>query len=63
MLPNLSLRAEAMLIAFSRISVAFYVGGEGGVAYLQSSEHRAAFDVQFFIVATLRPKDVYSGVG
>lgn len=64
MLPNVSLRAEAMLIAFSGIGVAFYIGGQGGVAYLNRAEKIAqALGVQFPVVATWRPKDVYGGVG
>jgi hypothetical protein len=64
MLPNVSLRAEAMLIAFSGIGVTFYVAGEGGVAYLTRADKIAqALGVQFPVVATWRPKDVYGGIG
>jgi hypothetical protein len=64
MLPNVSLRAEAMLIAFCGITAIFYVGSAGGVAYLTRAERIAqALGMQFPIVATWRPKDVYNGVG
>jgi len=64
MLPNVSLRAEAMLIAFSGIGITFYVGGMGGTEYLRRAAKIAeALDVRFPIVSTWRPKDVYAGLG
>ncbi|MGZ4904715.1 MAG: hypothetical protein ACXV5I_07870 [Halobacteriota archaeon] len=64
MLPNVSLRAEAMLIAFSGIGVTLYVGGKGGAEYLSRASRIAdVLGVQFPIVSTWRPKDVYGGIG
>ncbi len=64
MLPNVSLRAEAMLLAFSGIGITFYVGGKGGTEYLSRAEKIAeALSVRFPVVSTWRPKDVYGGVG
>ncbi|MGZ4907524.1 MAG: hypothetical protein ACXV5F_02555 [Halobacteriota archaeon] len=64
MLPNVSLRAEAMLIAFSGIGVTLYVGGKGGAAYLNRASWIAeALGMQFPVVSTWRPKDVYGGLG
>jgi hypothetical protein len=64
MLPNVSLRAEAMLIAFSGIGITFYVGGMGGTEYLRRAAKIAdALGVRFPVVSTWRPKDVYGGVG
>ena len=64
MLPNVSLRAEAMLIAFSGIGVSFYVGGHGGAEYLGRAEKIAgALGMRFPVVSMWRPKDMYGGVG
>jgi len=64
MLPNVSLRAEAMLIAFSGIGITFYVGGKGGAEYLRRAAKIAeALGVRFPVVSTWRPKDVYGGIG
>ena len=64
MLPNVSLRAEAMLIAFSGIGITFYVGGKGGAEYLRRAAKIAeALGVRFPVVSTWRPKDVYAGIG
>ena len=64
MLPNVSLRAEAMLIAFSGIGITFYVGGKGGVEYLNRADKIAeALGVQLPVVSTWRPKDIYGGIG
>jgi hypothetical protein len=64
MLPNVSLRAEAMLIAFSGIGITFYVGGKAGVEYLSRADKIAeALGVQFPVVSTWRPKDIYGGIG
>ncbi len=64
MLPNVSLRAEAMLIAFSGIGITFYVGGKGGAEYLSRAAKIAeALGVPFPVVSTWRPKDIYGGIG
>ena len=64
MLPNVSLRAEAMLIAFSGIGLSFYVGGHGGAEYLSRAEKIAGeFGMRFPVVSMWRPKDTYAGVG
>ncbi|MGA7075536.1 MAG: hypothetical protein WBZ42_03175 [Halobacteriota archaeon] len=64
MLPNVSLRAEAVLIAFSGIGITFYVGGKGGVEYLSRADKIAeALGVRFPVVSTWRPKDIYGGIG
>jgi hypothetical protein len=64
MLPNLSLRAEAMLLAFSGIGLTFYVGGHGGAEYLGRA-HRIAesLSMRFPVVSIWRPRDIYGGVG
>jgi hypothetical protein len=64
MSPRVSLRAEAVLIAFSGIGITFYVGGKGGVEYLSRAEKIAeALEVPFPVVSTWRPKDIYGGIG
>jgi hypothetical protein len=64
MLPNVSLRADAMLIAFSGIGVSFYVGGHGGAEYLRRAEKIAGgLGMPFPVVAIWRPKGVYGGIG
>jgi hypothetical protein len=64
MLPNISLRAEPMPIAFSGIGVSLYIGGVGGVEYLEAAEKVAhGLGVRFPVVAAWRPRDVYAGVG
>ena len=64
MLPNVSLRAEAMLLAFSGIGLSFYVGGHGGAEYLSKAEKIAGeFGMRFPVVSIWRPKDIYGGVG
>ncbi len=64
MLPNISLRAEPMLIAFSGIGVSLYVGGAGGVEYLEAAEKVAdGLGMSFPVVAIWRPRDIYAGVG
>jgi hypothetical protein len=64
MLPNVSLRAEAMLIAFSGIGVTLYIGGKGGAEYLsRASKIAEALGTQFPIVSSWRPRDIYGGVG
>ena len=64
MLPNISLRAEPMLIAFSGIGVSFYVGGAGGADYLEAAKKVAhGLGMPFPIVAIWRPRDIYAGVG
>jgi len=64
MLPNISLRAEAMLIAFSGIGITFYVGGKGGAEYLSRASRIAEeLSMQFPVVSTWRPRDTYGGVG
>ena len=64
MLPNVSLRAESMLIAFSGIGITFYVGGKGGAEYLNRASRIAEeFGMQFPVVSTWRPRDLYGGVG
>lgn len=64
MLPNVSLRAEAMLIAFSGIGVTLYVGGKGGAEYLsRASKIAEALGTRFPIVSSWRPRDIYGGVG
>jgi hypothetical protein len=64
MLPNVSLRAEAMLIGFSGIGVSFYVGGYGGTEYLGRAEKIArGLRMRFPVVSVWRPKDVYGGIG
>jgi len=64
MSPQVSLRAEAMLMAFSGIGVSLYVGGHGGAEYLSRTEKIAeGLGVRFPVVSIWRPKDVYGGVG
>jgi len=64
MLPNISLRAEPMLIAFSGIGVSFYVGGAGGAEYLEAAKKVAhGLGMPFPVVAIWRPRDIYAGVG
>ena len=64
MLPNISLRAESMLIAFSGIGITFYVGGEGGADYLSRASRIAEeLGMQFPVISTWRPRDIYGGVG
>jgi hypothetical protein len=64
MLPNVSLRADAMLIAFSGIGISFYVGGVGGSEYLSRSAKIAeVLGIRFPVISTWRPKDVYGGIG
>ena len=64
MLPNVSLRAESMLIAFSGIGITFYVGGKGGAEYLSRASRIAEeLGMQFPVVSTWRPRDIYGGVG
>ena len=64
MLPNVSLRAEAMLIAFSGIGITLYIGGKGGTEYLSRASRVAeALDMQFPIISTWRPRDIYGGIG
>ena len=64
MLPNVSLRAESMLIAFSGIGITFYVGGKGGAEYLSRAGRIAEqLGMQFPVVSTWRPRDIYGGVG
>jgi len=63
MLPDISLRAEAMLLAFSGIGVTLYVGGKGGAEYLnRASKVASGLHIQFPIVSIWRPRDVYGGV-
>jgi len=62
MLPDISLRAEAMLLAFSGIGVTLYVGGKGGAEYLnRASKVASGLHMQFPIVSIWRPRDVYGG--
>ena len=64
MLPSVSLRAEAMLIAFSGIGVSLYIGGKGGAEYLgRASRIAEALGMQFPVVSSWRPSDIYGGVG
>ncbi len=64
MLPDVSLRAEAMLLAFSGIGITYYVGGKGGTEYLKRSERVAAgLHIPFPVISIWRPRDVYAGVG
>ncbi|HYB58970.1 MAG TPA: hypothetical protein VEB88_01815 [Candidatus Acidoferrales bacterium] len=64
MLPNVSLRAEAMFLAFSGQGISFFFRGEGGVAYRNEAEKIAqVLGAQFPAVATWRPRDVYCGIG
>lgn len=64
MLPDISLRAEPMPIAFSGVGISLYVGGVGGVEYLEAAEKVAlGLNVPFPVVAAWRPQDVYAGVG
>ena len=64
MLPNVSLRAEAMLIAFSGIGITFYVGGKGGAEYLSRASRIAEkLGMRFPVVSIWRPRDIYGGVG
>ena len=64
MLPNLSLRAEAMLLAFSGIGLTFYVGGHGGAEYLGRAYKIAeSLSMRFPVVSIWRPRDIYGGVG
>jgi hypothetical protein len=64
MLPNVSLRAESMLIAFGGIGITFYVGGKGGAEYLSRASRIAEeLGMQFPVVSIWRPRDVYGGVG
>jgi len=63
MLPNLSLRAEAMLLAFSGIGLTFYVGGHGGAEYLGRAHKIAeSLGMRFPVVSIWRPRDIYGGV-
>ncbi len=64
MLPNMSLRAEAMLLAFSGVGITYYVGGKGGAEYLERA-HRVANGLQmhFPVISIWRPRDVYAGIG
>ncbi|HEX7515040.1 MAG TPA: hypothetical protein VF393_05565 [archaeon] len=64
MLPNVSLRAESMLIAFSGIGITFYVGGKGGAEYLSRANRIAEeLGMPFPVVSIWRPRDIYGGVG
>jgi hypothetical protein len=64
MLPNLSLRAEAMLLAFSGIGLTFYVGGLGSAEYLGRAHKIAeSLGMRFPVVSIWRPRDIYGGVG
>ncbi len=64
MLPDVSLRAEAMLLAFSGIGISYYVGGKGGTEYLKRSERVAAgLHIPFPVTSIWRPRDVYAGFG
>ncbi|MGZ4918938.1 MAG: hypothetical protein ACXVIP_01555 [Halobacteriota archaeon] len=64
MLPDISLRAEAMLLAFSGIGISYYVGGKGGTEYLRRANRVAeGLRMPFPIVSIWRPRDVYGGIG
>ncbi|MGZ4911988.1 MAG: hypothetical protein ACXV5B_02560 [Halobacteriota archaeon] len=64
MLPDISLRAEAMLLAFSGIGVTYYVGGKGGVEYLRRANRVAdGLHMPFPVVSMWRPRDIYGGIG
>ena len=59
MLPNVSLRAESMLIAFSGIGITFYVGGKGGAEYLSRANRIAEeLGMPFPVVSIWRPRDI-----
>ncbi|MDD1721411.1 MAG: hypothetical protein LUP95_05435 [Euryarchaeota archaeon] len=64
MLPDISLRAEALLLAFSGIGITYYVGGKGGVEYLRRANRVAdGLRMPFPVVSIWRPQDVYGGIG
>ncbi len=64
MLPNISLRAEAMLLAFSGIGITYYVGGKGGIEYLRRANRVAdGLHMPFPVVSIWRPRDIYGGIG
>lgn len=64
MLPDISLRAEAMLLAFSGIGITYYAGGKGGVEYLRRANRIAdGLHMPFPVVSTWRPRDIYGGIG
>ncbi len=64
MLPDISLRAEAMLLAFSGIGITYYVGGKGGTEYLRRANRVAdGLHMPFPVVSIWRPRDVYGGIG
>jgi len=64
MSPDVSLRAEAMLIAFTGMGLSLYVGGHGGTEYLSRAEKIAGeLGLLFPVVSIWRPKDMYGGAG
>lgn len=64
MLPDISLRAEAMLLAFSGIGITYYAGGKAGTEYLKRANRVAdGLHMPFPVVSIWRPRDVYGGIG
>ncbi len=64
MLPDISLRAEAMLLAFSGLGITYYVGGQGGTDYLRRANVVAdGLHMPFPVVSIWRPRDIYGGIG